>query len=50
VTTTPGGLSIRLFDQHSPRAAELQRLLGACDGPEIELVSAEDLSRVPDGS
>jgi GNAT superfamily N-acetyltransferase len=30
--------------------AELQRLLDACDGPEIELVSTEDLSRVPDGS
>lgn len=31
-------------------AAELKRLLDACAGPELELVSIEDLSRVPDGS
>jgi hypothetical protein len=120
VTTTSGGLDIQLFDQHSPRAAELlrelhdgvfrlsfqprlrgdlprgyhmllgvippagetlppaipagpvraflrgyfqdceggavhddaevRRLLDACGGSGLEVVSIEDLSRIPDGS
>jgi GNAT superfamily N-acetyltransferase len=30
--------------------AELQRLLDACAGPDIDLVAVEDISRIPDGS
>jgi hypothetical protein len=30
--------------------AEVRRLLDVCGGPGIEVVSTEDLSRIPDGS